>query len=133
MASETQAMMKPETSAVTRRETEQGRRYFVPATDILETQDAVILKLDMPGVSKEQIDITIDKGTMTITGTCEPEEAAAPVYRETRVGDYRRQFSLPEDVNTDRISAVMKAGVLTVTLHKPEEVKPKKIPISAAE
>ena len=132
MAKEIRAMTKPEESAVTRRESEQGRRYFVPATDILETQDAVILKLDMPGVSKEQVDITVDKGTLTITGTCEPEESGIPVYRETHVGDYRRQFSLPEDVDTDRISAAMKAGVLTVTLHKPDEVKTKKIKISAA-
>lgn len=103
----------------------------MPAADILETQDAVVLKLDMPGVSKENVDITIDKGTLTITGVCASEESGSSVYRETNVGDYRREFSLPEDVDTDRIGAAMKAGVLTITLPKPEEVKPKKIQITA--
>ena len=133
MTKETQDMVKKEESAVTRREGQSNRRYFVPAADILETQDAVVLTLDMPGVSKENVDLTADKGTLTITGTADPEESGTAVYRETHIGDYRRQFSLPEDMDTDRISAVMKNGVLTVTLRKPEEVKPRKIQIAAGQ
>lgn len=132
MAQETKEMTKKEETAVSRREPATQRATFVPAADILETRDAVILKLDMPGVSKEHVDITVDKGTLTIAGTCDSEESGTPVYRETRIGDYRRQFTLPEDVNPDRIGASMKAGVLTITLPKPEEVKPKKIKIAAA-
>lgn len=133
MAQATQEMTKQEASAVSRREPQKPRRYFMPAADILETQDAVVLKLDMPGVSKEHVDITVDKGKLTITGECDPEEGGTPVYRETWIGDYRREFSLPEDVDPDRISAAMKSGVLTVTLPKPDEVKPRKIRITAAE
>ena len=106
--------------------------YFRPATDIWETNDAVLIKFDMPGVASDQVDLTVEKGTLTVTGKTRPEEEGTPVYRETRIGNYQRDFSLSEDVDPDNISAEMKAGVLTVRIPKPEKAKPKRIAIKSA-
>jgi len=116
-------------SEVTRREG-QGR-CFQPATDVIETADAVILKLDMPGVAKENVDLTVDKDMLIIVGKAEPEQAGESVYRETYVGDYQRQFSLAGDLDPAKIAATMNHGVLTVEIGKAERAKPKKIQIAA--
>jgi len=108
-------------------------RQFQPATDIIETADAVVLKLDMPGVPKENVDLTVDKDMLTIVGKAQPEETGEAVYRETYVGDYRRQFTLTTDVDTGKIAAAMTHGVLTVKIPKAEQTKPRKIKIAAAE
>lgn len=106
--------------------------YFQPATDVRETSDALILQFDMPGVSSENIELTVEKGTLTVTGKADPEEHGNAVYRETRIGDYRRVFSLNDNVNTEDIKAEMKTGVLTVRIPKPEVAKPKRIAIKGA-
>jgi HSP20 family molecular chaperone IbpA len=94
--------------------------------------DAVLLKLDMPGVAKENVDLTIDKDMLTIVGKADPEESGEPVYRETYVGGYQRQFTLTADVDPNNVTATMNHGVLTVKIGKAEQVKPKKIKIAAA-
>lgn len=129
MAAE-QRLAKPEKAEVVRREEQE--RYFQPATDILETTDEVILKFDMPGVATENVDITVDKDMLTIVGKAEPEQQGNAVYRETHVGDYRRQFSLSTDLDADSIVASMNDGVLTVTVGKAKEAKPRKVQIAAA-
>jgi len=116
---------------VTRRE--EQSRCFQPATDIIETPGAVLLKLDMPGVAKDDVDLTIDKDTLTIFGKAEPEQAGEAVYRETYVGDYQRQFSLTADLDPANITATMNHGVLTVQIGKAEKAKPRKIKIEASQ
>lgn len=122
--------VKSEQTEVVRRE-DQGQ-YFQPATDVVETADAVILTFDMPGVAKENVDVTIDKDMLIVTGKADPEETGEALYRETHVGDYRRQFTLTGDVDPDRIMAAMNNGVLTVEIGKAEQAKPKKIEIAVA-
>jgi len=131
MARNQQEITRPQQAAVTRRE-EQTQRYFVPPVDISETPDGLVLRYDMPGVKKDNADITVDKGTLIVTGKVEPEESGTPAYRETRIGDYRREFTLPNDVDAGHISAEMSAGVLTVRINKPEEAKPKRIRITGS-
>jgi HSP20 family protein len=104
--------------------------YFRPATDVFETQDSVFLRFDMPGVAKDQTDITVDKGLLTVTGHTRKEQPGQCVYRETRIGDYQRQFTLTEDVEVDAITAEMQAGVLTIRIPKGEKAKPRKIQIA---
>jgi HSP20 family protein len=111
---------------------ETQNRQFLPATDIIETADAVILKLDMPGVAKEDVDLTVDKETLTIVGKTQPEVAGEAVYRETYIGDYQRQFTLTADVDPNKVTAAMNHGVLTVKIGKAEQVKPRKVKIAAA-
>jgi len=106
--------------------------FFTPATDVFETQDCMVLRFDMPGVATDGADITVDKGLLTVTGHARKEQPGQCVYRETRVGDYRRQFTLAEDVEVDGIAAQMEAGVLTIRIPKPEKAKPRKIQIAGS-
>ncbi len=129
MAAENEPM-KSEQAEVVRREDQ--RQYFQPATDVVETADAVILTFDMPGVATENVDVTVDKDMLVVTGKADPEETGEALYRETHVGDYRRQFTLTGDVDADRITAAMNNGVLTVEIGKAEQAKPKKIRIAVA-
>jgi len=129
MAAE-QRPVQAEQAEVVRREEQE--RYFQPATDILETADGVTLKFDMPGVARENVDITVDKDTLTIIGRAEPEVAGNAVYRETYVGDYRQQFTLSTDMDPDNITATMTDGILTVAIGKAEQAKPRKVQIAAA-
>jgi HSP20 family protein len=128
MAKKQEIVERPQ-AQVTRREPQP--QYYVPAVDVSETPEGLILRYDMPGVAKGNVDITLDKGTLSVTGRAEPEESGIAVYRETRVGDYHREFTLPEGVDPDRITAEMSEGVLTVRIGKPEEAKPKRIAITA--
>lgn len=129
MAPENKIEKRPE-SEITRRE--QHPEVYLPAVDISETENEFILKFDMPGVEKEKVEITAEKNMLTVIGYVSMESLGDIVYRETRIGNYRREFTLPDDVNTDSISAEMKDGVLTVKVKKPEKVKPKKIEIACA-
>ena len=84
------------------------------------------------GVAKDNVEITIDRDMLSIVGKAQPEESGEPVYRETYVGDYRREFTLTADVDPNDVSASMKDGVLTVTVGKAKAAKPKKVRITAA-
>ena len=96
---------------------------FVPRVDIYEADDAVNVIADMPGVSADSIDITLEQGVLTINGYVEETqpEGYEKVYSEYRVGDYTRQFSLSNQIAQDEIDATVKDGVLY--LHLPK-VKP---------
>ena len=122
-------LVKRKESEVSRRE---GRpEYYQPAVDISETEHEVVLKYDMPGVDKKDIEITAEKNNLTVLGNVKVETYSDAVYQETRVGNYRRQFTLPDDVYADSINAEMKDGVLTIRITKPEETKPKRIEITS--
>jgi len=123
-------LAKRDQAEVVRKERKEEAVFFRPATDVLETSEAVALRFDMPGVGKDQVDITVDKGTLTVTGHAEKEHNGQCVYRETRIGDYQRQFTLTEDIDVDKVSAEMDAGVLTIRIPKAEKAKPKKIRIT---
>jgi len=130
MAAENKLEKSKQTNVKRRQE---QSRYYQPAVDIKETSDEVVLKFDMPGVGRDNVELTVDRSTLTVTGEVDKEESGTAVYRETRVGDYRRQFALSEDVDPNNITAEMKAGVLTVKIHKPETARPKKIEITSGE
>ncbi len=107
-------------------------QYFQPATDVKETEQEVILTLDMPGVGKNNVEVTVDKGTLTVIGRVGNEEQGEAIYRETRIGNYRREFTLSKDLDTGKISGEVKDGVLTVRIGKPEVAKPKQIEIKSS-
>jgi len=121
-------LAKREQAQVVRRQDQ--AEYYQPAVDIRETPDEIVLQFDMPGVSKNNIELTVDKGTLTVTGKADEEEYGTAVYRETHIGDYRRMFTLGDEVDTDSIKAEMNAGVLTVNIKKAETAKPKRITIT---
>ncbi len=96
------------------------RLAFVPATDIYETEEAITILADMPGVDETAVDITLEKNVLTINGFVEPEqpEGYSLAYAEYRIGDYQRSFSLSNEIDQDNIEATLKDGVLTVHLPK---------------
>lgn len=109
--------------------------WFVPATDIYETPETVILVMDMPGVCVDCAHVNIVDSELVVTGhvTHGEDEDDYVLYREYDVGHYHRHFSLPEMIDSNRIEAVMVNGTLTVTLPKVEEAKPRRIPIKVAD
>lgn len=106
--------------------------YYSPAVDIHQNEEAITLVADLPGVSRENLDIDLKDSILTVTGTVvEPEGSARPVYREYGIGGYLRRFTLSDKIDQGKISAQMKDGVLTVVLPKADALKPRKIEIGA--
>lgn len=107
-------------------------RTFVPTTDIYETDQALTLVMEMPGVEKSSVDIGVENDVLTIAGRVDFSKYVKlqPVYTEYNVGHYRRSFSLsPSRIDQDKIRAEMKDGLLTLTLPKAEGAKPRRIAI----
>jgi len=104
---------------------------FTPRFDIFETSDELILWGDLPGVSKEDLDIDFEKNELTIHGQVAPREDAQYLLQEYGIGDFYRTFAVGKTVDTEKISAELKNGVLTVHLPKTDAVKPRKIDVKA--
>lgn len=109
--------------------------WFVPATDIYETPEKVVLVIDMPGVCFDCAHVSIVDDELVVTGhvTHGEDEDDYVLYREYDVGHYHRHFGLPEMIDRNAIEAAMADGVLAVILHKAEKVKPRRIPIKVVE
>jgi HSP20 family protein len=106
------------------------QEYVAPNVNIFETQEGYVLQAEMPGVSKDGLEITLEGNEITITGRRSPETAAGePLFRESHTADYRRVFELDPAIDTGKVSARIEQGVLTVTLPKSERVKPRKIQV----
>jgi HSP20 family protein len=104
--------------------------YVTPEVNIFETKDGYVLEAEMPGVSKDGLEITLEGNEITIIGRRQPEILKADVlYRESRPADYRRVFELDPAIDSAKISAKIDQGVLTLLLPKAEKVKPKKISV----
>jgi len=108
-------------------------RVFVPAVDILENEEEIIILADMPGVTSKSVDIDLRESVLTIQGRISPVEGEkeVTVYREFDWGDYLRQFTLSDAIDQEKITAKMDQGVLRLTLPKAEKRKPQKIQVTA--
>ena len=97
-----------------------NERLFIAPTDIRETNESIILTADMPGVKPGGVDVTLENNVLTVKGTVADEHrsAEAPTYAEYRSGNYKRSFSLSDEIDRDGIEARMNSGVLTLTLPK---------------
>ena len=105
---------------------------FAPAFDVSETEKELIVKAEVPGMDKKDININLSDGLLTITGEKKHEKKEEDEnYHcfERRYGKFSRTMRLPTEVETEKVDAVYKDGVLTITLPKTETVKPKKIEI----
>jgi len=114
---------------------EQTVADWVPAIDILEEKERFVLRADLPGVNAEDIDISMDKGLLTISGERREEksEQAEGLHRvERATGKFYRRFSLPETVNSDGISAKSVNGILEVSIPKQPQVQARRIAVEAA-
>jgi HSP20 family protein len=110
------------------------RPAFVPRADIYETDEAIFVVTNLPGVDEDTVDITLEKDILTINGTVEPApvEGYELVHAEYRVGDYVRRFSLSNEIDQDNIQAAIKNGVLSLTLPKLDRAKTRKISVKPA-
>jgi HSP20 family molecular chaperone IbpA len=106
-------------------------RIFLPTTDIFETNEALTMAVEMPGVDRNKVDVNVENGVLTIQGQIDfsKYEGLQPVYTEYNIGHYRRTFSLSNRIDQDKISAEMKDGVLTLVLPKAEQAKPRRIAV----
>lgn len=106
---------------------------YIPDVDILETNGDIVLVADMPGVDEKNVTVTLEQDVLTIEGnvTAETPEGYRLAHAEYGVGDFRRVFSLSDQVNRDKISATVRNGVLRLVLPKAEAAKPRTIPITA--
>ena len=109
-------------------------RASVPRADIYETEEALVLLADMPGVDQNTLDITLEKNVLSIRGLVETQnpDNYNLAYAEYEVGDYERNFTLSDGIDTDNISASLKNGVLQINLPKAGPAKARKINVSAA-
>jgi len=106
-------------------------RFYVPATDIYETDDALTVVMEIPGVDRQHVNVSLENSTLRIEARIDPAnyEGMEPLYTEYGVGNYARSFELSNKVDRDRISAEVADGVLTLTLPKVKETQPRSIPI----
>lgn len=137
MAKEKQALQeaqKQEVANISESEPTRDRHVFVPRVDIYEDGEQVVIVADMPGVNEKSVDIMLEKNVLTIDGTvdfAEPDNFS-PVYSEYRVGDYKRRFTLSDEVDRDNIEATVTDGVLRLYLPKAAPAKIRKIAVKVA-
>jgi len=103
-----------------------------PALDLYQSNDNVVAVVELPGMRKEDIDISLHDGTLTISGERKRDSTGGEKAERTEryVGAFRRSIALPTRVDASKVSATYRDGILTVTLPKAEEVKPKQIQVS---
>jgi HSP20 family protein len=116
----------------TKQEATVPTRYFVPNTDIYETDDALTIVMEVPGVEKHHIDVTLEDDVLKIEGKIDYSkyEGMEPVYSEYNVGHFTRAFSLSDKIDQGGISADLQDGILTVTLKKAKEARARRIAIN---
>ncbi len=123
--------------AVNRLFSEPAARPWAPPVDVLETENELVVKADLPDVNLKDINIQIEQGTLSIKGNRQFQkvEGKGTGYHriERSYGEFQRYFTLPETVDSEKVKADYKNGVLTVTLPKKEVAKPRAIKIDVAE
>ena len=104
---------------------------WMPPFDVSETDDEMIVRLEVPGMDKKDININLSHGTLTVTGEKKQEKEEKETYHCTErcYGTFSRSISLPFEVDGDKVDASFKDGVLKITLPRSEAVKPKKIEV----
>ena len=107
-------------------------KFYVPGTDIFETGDAITMAMEMPGVSKENIDVKLEKRQLSVLGHIDFNhyEDFKPVYTEYNIGHFSRNFTLSSEIDTENIRASVADGVLTLVLPKAKETQLRKIQVN---
>ena len=115
-----------------REETTIPARVFVPTADIYETKDALTVILEMPGVEKNNITVRVEDGLLYVEGRLDltKYQGLQPLYIEYNIGHYSRSFQLSSKIDQTKIAAALNDGVLSLTLPKVEDAKPRVITIS---
>ena len=106
-------------------------RYYVPYSDIYETDDALRVVMEIPGVERKDVDVALENDILRVDARIDfsKYEGMEPVYTEYNVGHYTRSFTISNKIDQERISAQLEDGVLTLTLPKAKEAQPRRIQI----
>jgi HSP20 family protein len=106
-------------------------RYYVPATDIYETEDALTVVMEVPGVERKDIDINLERDVIRVEAHIDPSkyDGLDPLYTEYNVGHFARTFSISSKIDQQQIGAQLEDGVLTLTLKKAKDAMPRRIEI----
>jgi HSP20 family protein len=114
-----------------RNASQQREQFVMPAASVVEDGDVYLLKVEMPGVNKEGLEISVENNELTILGRRSlPAIEGTLIHRESRPENFRRAFELDPSIDTAKVSARIEQGILTLTLPKAEQVKPRKITVS---
>ena len=114
-----------------RNASQQREQFVMPAASVVEDGDVYLLKVEMPGVNKEGLEISVENNELTILGRRSlPAIEGALIHRESRPENFRRAFELDPSIDTAKVSARIEQGILTLTLPKAEQLKPRKITVS---
>jgi len=122
---ETTANAETATTPATREES----RYLAPPVDIYETDDALVVVADVPGAQRDDIDVTVENGILTLEARTRHADPEDVVWREFDLAPYHRRFRLNDAVDPERIRAELKHGVLRVHLPKAERLRPRRIDV----
>jgi len=123
----------PNAGAPATRDSEQQQPFVVPPVDVFEDASGITLLADLPGVAKDRLDIRVDGDVLVLEATASttgPQNMEL-VYGEAQVPSYRRRFTLSRELDTTRIDAQLKDGVLRLAIPKAEEAKPRRIAVQA--
>jgi HSP20 family protein len=113
-------------------ERQQERRCVSPLSEIVEQDGKILVKVEMPGVTKDDVDIKLDNDQLVISGTRQDTvDEGEYLLRERACADYEKVFTIDETIDREKVDASMENGVLTLTLQIKEEVKPKKIQVKS--
>ena len=107
-------------------------RYYVPTTDIFETDDALTVVMEIPGVERQALEVNIENDVLRVDARIDfsKYEELEPLYTEYNVGHFTRSFTLSNNIDQQQISAQLDDGVLTLTLKKAKEAVPRRIAIN---
>jgi HSP20 family protein len=131
MAAKQELQVQQKRELETKEETTIPTRTYLPTADIFETQDALRVMLEMPGVERTNVDVTVEDGVLNVRGRLDFSKYnnLQPLYTEYNVGHYARSFRLSSRIDVNKIGAELTDGVLMLTLPKVEEAKPRTIQV----
>jgi HSP20 family molecular chaperone IbpA len=132
MASQQELQVQQKREVEKRQEPTVSWRTYLPVTDIFETDQALIVVLEMPGVGKDAVEVSVENDILTIDGQIDYSryEGLQAIYTEYNVGHYTRSFQISSKIEQGDISAELKDGVMTLVLPKAERAKPRKIKVN---
>src|SRR4051794_31360365 len=132
MADRQQVQVQKKREQEIREESTIPARLFVPTADIYETQDALTVILEMPGVEKSNVQVRVEDGVLQVDGRLDlaKYQGLQPLYIEYNIGHYSRSFQLSSKIDQSKIAAELKDGVLSLTLPKVEQAKPRNIEVA---
>lgn len=130
---QTMEIHKQEENPADEMERTRSRRSFVPRADIFDTEKEITILADVPGANEKTVDITLEKDVLSITAYVEPSISSGfdIAYAEYEEGDYQRSFRLSDQIDRNKIEAVVSNGVLRLRLPKVQEAQAKKITVKA--